>query len=496
MRHQHRRHRTVALALGLGLAAAGLVGTAPAQAAGTAPAPRVVVGDVDGSFNPYHPFFYDGPRSVTPDVLAEFGIDAEHQVTLTRTGDFAADYAADKAGIWDRIEAGKPVWFVGTNVIGVAFTDVTDGDPTTIPILEESASSHGTGTVSAVLTANPEAVVLLAEGTAEAAAENFVFGHPAVDIVTTSYGLPGSLPVVPELNGSFQGVTQGGKLHFGAADNSPALSPQDGTSGPWWSIGIGGFHEGTSEGRELLSGNLVDFLGDFTQDLPYCGRCENGASAVQNVSGTSFATPRSAGTASKILLEARRVFGHTGGTVAGSLTGPQPVVAAGAGRSVTTWQFRRALEEAAAYPGIDSFDAASAVTDDLTAAPILPGAPYLQSGWGILSPDAKYGVVTETLARLGVAGTAPTTDKRTETPGACEYNQDVVMTNRIAYWNTNVQSEAFGADTAIPYLSCGEPTMSASTVGPPPVVPEVPFVPLLALGGAALMALAVRRSTA
>src|SRR3954454_5523736 len=45
--------------------------------------PRVVVADIDTGINPYHSFFHVKKPSVTPAVLAEFGIDAARVITLT-----------------------------------------------------------------------------------------------------------------------------------------------------------------------------------------------------------------------------------------------------------------------------------------------------------------------------------------------------------------------------------------------------------------------------
>lgn len=406
------------------------------QATTTTAAARVVVADVDSGINPYHADYYKGASQVTPDVLAEFpGI---RTVALTRTGDFAKDLAADRA-VWDGIELGQPYWFAGTNVIGISF------DPSTpTKILADEGDEHGVGTSSAVLDANPEAIVLFVEGV-NADSETYAFTHPAVDIVTTSYGIPGSPPVPFHLENSYEGTVHRGKLHFGAADNSPALSPPDGTSGPWWTIGVAGFHEGTSGGRELLSGNLVDVVSDFTQTLPYCSDCESGREEF--VSGTSFATPRSAGTASKVLLEARRKAGHVGGPVVKDALGSLTVAGS---LNLTPWQLRRALEQAAYYPGTGDYDAGSAVFDDLgTSAPVVGQAAYLQTGWGLLSPDAKYGVVGEALARLGVAGTAT----RQKTAEACAFN-NANITARHAYWdNVAFGSESF-LTTEDPYLYC------------------------------------------
>ena len=405
---------------------------APASGA----AARVVVADVDSGINPYHEAYYRGASEVTPAVLSEFpGIVTKK---LTRSGDFAKDFAADKA-FWDGVELGKPYWFEGTNVIGISF------DPDTpTKILADAGDEHGVGTSSAVLDANPEAVVLFVEGV-NADSETYAFTHPAVDVVTTSYGIPGSLPVPFHLENSYEGTVKRGKLHFGASDNSPALSPPDGTSGPWWSIGVAGFHEGTSEGRETLSGNVVDFVSDFTQTLPYCSDCERGREA--GVSGTSFATPRSAGTASKVLLQARRKAGHVGGPVV--RPGLGSLIVAGS-LNLTPWQVRRALEQAAAYPDVAAYDPESAVLDDLGALPVNPVAPYAQVGWGLLSPDAKHGVVTEALARLG-AGGAP---MRETTADACAFN-NAGIDARHAYWDdVAIGSQSSMTTDGDPYLYC------------------------------------------
>jgi hypothetical protein len=394
---------------------------------------RVVVAAIDSGVNPYHDFFYENESTVTQAVLDEFGIGPAQVITLTRTGDFAADFAADKARVWDKIERRKPYWFAGTNIIGASFT--TSG----IPILPDNAGdSHGTGVSASVLNANPEAVVVMAEGTGSSAGEAFAFTHPAVDIVTTSYGIPGSPPVPFHLTDSFTGVVELGKLHYGASDNSPAASPPDGTSGPWWSIAVAGFHEDTSGGREALSGNVVDIVSDFTQTLPYCHNCEAG---TRSVSGTSFATPRSAGTASKVLLEARRAAGHTGGIVTADGTAPLMVTGS---HELTNWELRRAFEEAAYYPGVADYK----LTVN-THTPVVDAAPYVQTGWGVFSTDERYGVVAESLAQLGVAGQA----RAPKGDAPCGFNT-AQFELRKAYWdNVAIGSESF-LTSEDPYLRC------------------------------------------
>ena len=399
--------------------------------------PRVVVADIDTGINPYHKFFNTGAASsVTPDVLAEFGIDDAHTITLSRTGNFAADFAADRAE-WAAVKPGEPYWFAGTNIIGISF------DPGSRILLPDNEDdTHGVGTAAAVLNGNPEAVVVFVEGMANADGEAWAFNHPAVDIVTTSYGIPGSVPLPFHLTNSYVGVVEKGKTHFGASDNSPALSPPDGTSGPWWSIGIAGFEEGTSEGRQLMSGNAADFVADYTQDLPYCAECETG---TQSVPGTSFATPRSAGTFSKILLEARRAADHIGGIVTAGV--PAPLMVAGP-KPLTNWQLRRALEEGAYYPSSADYDPIDGVFD-LAAVPVNDVAPWAQVSWGVITPDPAHDVVGQTLAHLGIGGT-PTRTKGADVCTGMTANIEA----RRAYWDTVALGSESWLTSANPYIAC------------------------------------------
>jgi hypothetical protein len=68
--------------------------------------PRVVVADIDSAVNPYHDFYYQRESVVTKEVLAEAGVKPHNVVRLTRTGNFAADLAAD-AGFWASVQRGE-----------------------------------------------------------------------------------------------------------------------------------------------------------------------------------------------------------------------------------------------------------------------------------------------------------------------------------------------------------------------------------------------------
>jgi len=297
-----------------------------------------------------------------------------------------------------------------------------------------------------VTNANSDAIIVFVEGVNEDS-EAWAMTHPAVDLISTSYGIPGSPPLPYHVEKGFTGVVGNGKLHFGAADNSPAVSLTDTTSGPWWTISIAGFAEDGSEGREYLSGTYPDFVADFTQSLPYCHDCESGGE--EDVSGTSFATPRSAGTMSKIILTARQKAGHVGGIVTEGVAEPLMVRsrrASGAptNRGISNWQFRRALEEAAYYPSAEEYEA------DPFTYPFPPEAPWTVASWGAITPDPEHRIVEEALAQLGVRGFGEPT--RHKDAGACTF-MIANIEARMAYWNTNLGSESFGT-TQDPYIRC------------------------------------------
>lgn len=404
---------------------------------------RAVVAVIDSGINPYHEIYHRGgplygdaaPVAVTQEVLSAFGIREDHVLTLTRTGDFAKDVERDAAQ-WARVVPGQAYWVRGTNLILIGF-DTSNPQPLKPA---PGRDPHGVGTSAALLKAAPNSVLVFVEGTVPES-EQYAFSHPAIDIVSTSYGTPGSVPVVSQaLRGSYEGVLKGGKLHVGAADNSPALVTFDGTSGPWWSMGVAGFDEASS-GRELGSGTAPDFLASFTQDLPYCMDCESGTISV---SGTSFATPRAAGVAAQVLQRIRFVYGQRGG-ISGVAAG-LPVMATNGKDSVSVWQLRRALERAAVQPSLASFMPSTA-----TSVPVLPVLPAAQVGWGVLSPDAASGTINRAVDVL-LGRDVPDTSA----PGTCEIQTGLLQARRL-YWDTvNPLSPSFqNAPATSPLVTCG-----------------------------------------
>lgn len=432
--------------------------TADAQAPGGEPAEpselpgnqvdtRVVVSVIDSAINAYHEFYYAGseiypdtaPNAVTPDVLAELGVKPENVLELTRSGNLQLDMEAD-ADIWAGIERGVPYWVKGTNVVMLSYAggelDPLKPDP--------AKSAHGIGTSGAVLKANPEAVILFIETEGSLGSDishEYAFLHPAVDIISTSYGIsvPNTGFPIPEwrtFHSTYQSVVEQGKLHFSSGGNGPGITPMRAGAGPWWSIGVSGIEEDTSEGRSLLSGNFPDFLSDFTQDLPYCHTAQN---CYSNVGGTSFSTPRAAGVASLVLLQARRAAEHKGGI---DMSGDKPIMVRRDDTPISNWYLRRALEQAAYVPDISAFDPTEAVFD-LVGIPINPVAPWLQLGWGDLTAQPDKGVISAAMAHLGFDGMA-----REKASGFCEFQTEVVLF-RKTYWDmiaANLPDSIFGGD--------------------------------------------------
>ena len=435
--------------------------------------PRVVVADIDSAINPYHAFHYQRPSSVTLEVLAELGVKPQHVVKLTRTGNFAADIAAD-AAFWNNVKRGERYHFAGTNIIATSLA--AEG---AVPYLKPTAekNAHGVGTSAAVLNANPDAIVFFVEGVLGSAESHAAaFQNPAVDIVTTSYGASQALGLLPmpeyrAFYHSYEGVVGRGKLHFSSAGNGPGVSALRAGAGPWWSIGVSGIEEGSSEGDTLLSGNLPDFVSDFEQALPYCTTCENEIDDA--VAGTSFSTPRSAGLASALLLDVRRTLKHKGGI---RWVGDTPMAATNVPKSkrqaascgtkrecvsVTNWQLRRALEQAAWTPDSAAYDPTQAPWGGV-GLPIPPVAPWLTTAWGDLTTDPEKGVLSAALAELSKLANHPFGGTaRVKPAGYCTFQTNIV-TMRKAWF-----------DVVAPTLP-DNPVLTGDT--PPPPLAQDPFV--------------------
>ena len=321
-----------------------------------------VVAPIDTGINVYHDHFRT--NETYPQWLLD-GLGVNKVCDLTFTGTWQERYDSDKVSCWDTLNATDIVYFPGTKIIGTS----PDGD-SNILILDDPNDGHGTAVTGAVHDANPNAVIFFVEGfSSEAvlAAAN----QPLVDVITTSFGAIGSIPVPGIEDATEVAVVQKNKLHTGAADNSPSPALQDATAGPPWSIGIAGYAEEGDDQKEIMSGSYPDISADWTQYLPN----HDDIDGYHETSGTSFATPRTAGIISFVLQNLRGEFGDNGSGASEERGG---MLVSGDNFTVSNAQIREAINLSAWYPDF-GWDPTSGTM------PISPVMPCTQTGWGLVN---------------------------------------------------------------------------------------------------------------
>ena len=366
-----------------------------------------VVAPVDTGINVYHDHFRTS--EVYPDWLLD-SLGVTKTCDMTFDGSWQERYEADKESCWDNITTSDIVYFAGTKIIGTS----PDGE-TDIHILDDPSDGHGTAVTGAVLDANPDAVIFFVEGfstEAVLAASN----QPLVDIISTSFGAIGSLPVPGIETGTYEAVVGNNKIHTGAADNTPSPAVQDATAGPPWSIGIAGYAEEGDDQKETMSGSYPDIAADWTQVLPN----HDDTDGYHETSGTSFATPRTAGILSFILQELREEF-NDGGSGASTARGGYLVNGTtddGESFTIRNSEVRNALNLSAWYPSFTTWDPFSGTT------PVSPVAPCTQVGWGVVNMSN----IEPMLMHLN--GTQPMDNR----PGDVVLCMNINQEAREAYW--------------------------------------------------------------
>ena len=325
-----------------------------------------VVAPIDTGINVYHNHFLMDDDY--PQWLLE-GLGVTMVANITLNGSYSERFNADSA-IWSNITAQDIVWFKGTRIIGTS-PDWSEGDG--IPILDDPSDGHGTAVTGSVLDANPDAVIFFVEGfsdTAVLAAAN----QPLVDIITTSFGPIGSVPVPGIEDATRVAVVDNKKIHTGASDNTPSPAVQDSTAGPPWSIGISGYAEEGDDQKETMSGSYPDIAADWTQLLPN----HDDTDGYHETSGTSFATPRTAGILSLLITMLRE---EAGDMLSGASEeyGRNGSLVIAANYSFNNAGIRYVLNQSAWYPSFATWDPTSGTT------PMSPVAPCTQVGWGVVN---------------------------------------------------------------------------------------------------------------
>jgi len=363
-----------------------------------------IVAPVDTGINVYHDHFRT--NETYPEWLLE-GLGVTMTCELTFSGTWEERYEADKEICWDQINSTDIVYFPGTKIIGTTPDDNTD-----IPILDDPSDGHGTAVTGAVLDANPDAIIFFVEGFSDAAVLAAA-NQPLVDIITTSFGPIGSIPVPGIEDATEIAVVQEKKIHTGAADNSPSPAVQDSTAGPPWSIGISGYAEEGDDQKETMSGSYPDIAADWTQVLPN----HDDIDGYHETSGTSFATPRTAGLLSEVIQYLRTESGDFSSGADPTLRGGNLVN--GDNMNITQAQIRDALNLSAWYPSFNTWDPLSGTT------PVSPVAPCTQIGWGVVNESNVEPIINH------LNGNLIQPDRPSDVTLCMETNQEI----RESYWN-------------------------------------------------------------
>lgn len=363
-----------------------------------------VVAPVDTGINVYHNHFSMN-ESYPQWLLDQLGVNKVCEIS--KNGTWEERYEADRGDCWDVIGSGDIVWFKGSRIIGTTPDDNTD-----IPILDDPSDGHGTAVTGAVIDANPDAVIFFVEGFSDAAVLAAA-NQPLVDLITTSFGPILSVPVPGIEDATKVAVVEEKKIHTGAADNSPSPAIQDSTAGPPWSIGVSGYAEEDDDQKETMSGSYPDIAADWTQMLPN----HDDIDGYHQTSGTSFATPRTAGLLSKVLVSLRSEFGDFS-------SGADPIdrmglMVNGSNFTLTNDDIRDALNLSAWYPSFSSWDPLSGTT------PISPVAPCTQVGWGVVNESNVLPIIEH------LNGSSSMSQRPFDVELCMESNQEI----REAYWN-------------------------------------------------------------
>ena len=327
-----------------------------------------VVAPIDTGINVYHDHFRT--NETYPQWLLD-GLGVNKICDLTFEGTWQERYDSDKEACWETLTASDIVYFPGTKIIGSSPDGGSD-----ILILDDPSDGHGSAVTGAVLDANPNAVIYFVEGFSSEAVQSAA-NQPLVDVITTSFGAIGSVPLPGIERATESAVVEFGKIHTGAADNSPSPAVQDATAGPPWSIGIAGYAEEGDDQKEIMSGSYPDISADWTQVLPN----HDDIDGYHETSGTSFATPRTAGILSFVLESLRNEFEDPSSGASPTSRSKQLVngtQADGTSFSVDNAQIREALNLSAWYPDL-GWDPTSGTM------PISPVAPCMQTGWGLVN---------------------------------------------------------------------------------------------------------------
>jgi hypothetical protein len=303
----------------------------------------VVIAVPDTGINPYHDDFSGALHPRNTDLDADNDVDfSQYPATyldgfpaagpagatalpLTIDGSFNA--AADGAK-FNAVAMQTLYWIPGTKVIGAYdFNNVqpVNAAADAIHLLDEDG--HGTASAS-VAVGNfdgscPECLLVVVEGLDGG---DWAFTQPWIDIVSTSGGpvanIPSTIGVeaghMPTTPGQRAAAERGQSILYAGGNGCLAYVCPEQTylsqnTGPAWTLDIGAIIRADDGHDEsiLLSGKPVTMSSYSAGAIPAACRTGTAAGQCQH-SGTSAATPLTAGHFGEVLMEARRLLGSDG----------------------------------------------------------------------------------------------------------------------------------------------------------------------------------------
>ncbi|HWG92515.1 MAG TPA: S8/S53 family peptidase, partial [Candidatus Thermoplasmatota archaeon] len=352
----------------------------------------------DTGVNVYHNVFQAPGRGSPADRIASFPGGAR-ELAPASTGSYDARVAADKA-FWDSLKVGEFVAFRDNRIVGaISMGSLGDAmNPSSRIVLDDVG--HGTGTAGAVALTAPNVDIVMVQVGAASLANGIRWAaeQPWIDVLSISWGTLANAPA-DALGGDLVDATRAaaaaGKLVIVSAGNEPTLAWTDGNNGPAWVVAVGGADPET-RGETSSASKGAEVVSDYSPALPTV----NSVDAMEEMYGTSFATPIVAGVAAEALTLVRAV-----------------------GLSATADQLRTALHQAAEYWDTTDYSVPGYIGTSQPI-PVAP-TPWVQMGWGYLNVE-HIGPVAGALA-----GNAPPA----KDAAAVAY-MDAQMAARRAFWGS------------------------------------------------------------
>ncbi|WP_290111479.1 S8 family serine peptidase [Streptomyces ficellus] len=282
--------------------------------------PVTVIGVADTGINPYH-LEFSARTYPDPDVLALTRNFTRHPAeyipgypatapAIPVTLDKGYLPAEDK-DLWTsgRVPGGTLHWIPGTKIIG-AYAASVDGAH---PVLDD----HGHGTGSASVSAGnrygycPTCLLVVVEGLDETVATTY----PWVDITSHSFGYVGGIPAGPVVSGeevTKEAAERGQTVLFAAGNgvgnafDVPVSTWHSDQTGPDWNITVGALRR--DDQRAVVGDGMPVHLSSWgIGSLP--SACHTGVHCQDQFSGTSAATPYTAGVFGTTLQRVRDAIG-------------------------------------------------------------------------------------------------------------------------------------------------------------------------------------------